>query len=100
MITSNDHCVLLPLNQMIGIGFGMLCRVPNAKEFLMGWNKRVANKYSELDAWMIERAQKLFISVLKPQLNLGGLQIGRDKTNVLNVELCTVILRNLAPSHP
>ena len=34
-LTTSDHCVLLPLNQMIRMEFGMLCRVPTA-EFLMG----------------------------------------------------------------
>ena len=82
------------------MGFGMLCRVPNAKEFLMGWNKIVANEYSELMLGWKNELKKLFISVLKPQLNLGGLQVGRDKTNRLNVGLWIVILRNPAPSHP
>ena len=61
MMTSSDHCVLLPLNQMIGMGFGMLCVTPTAEEFSMGWNKRIANEYSGLDAWMREWTQKLFI---------------------------------------
>ena len=50
MLTTSDHCALLPLNQITGMGFGMLCRVPTAEEFLMG----LVNEYSKLDAWARE----------------------------------------------
>ena len=43
------------------MGFGMLCRVLTAEEFLMGQNIRLAYEYSELDAWVRKQTQKLFI---------------------------------------
>ena len=46
---------------MIAMGFGMLCMVLSAEEFLMGWNITLANEYSELDAWVREWTHKLFI---------------------------------------
>ena len=42
----------------------------------------------------------IHLRILKPQLNLGGLLLGRDQTNELSLELYTVILRNPALSHP
>ena len=46
---------------MNGMKFGMLCEAPTAEEFLMGYNKRLTNECFELDAWVREQTQKLFI---------------------------------------
>ena len=89
-LTFSDHCVLLPLNQMMGMGFGILCRVLTTKESLMGWNKSLASEYSELDAYKWETELKSYSFVLKPQLSLCRRPTVRKGhvTNRLNLELC------------
>ena len=44
-----------------GVWYVVWIRVLTAEDFLVGWNIKLANEYSELDAWVREWAQKLFI---------------------------------------